>query len=256
MSDPLLELRDISWRAGANSILDGVSLEVRAGEFVGILGRNGAGKSTLLDIVAGLRTPSTGHVLFEGHALHQRSPRDRAQGIAHLPQSLRGDLAIRAESLVLMGRYVHASSWFESTGDRHLAEALMQRCHCWQFRDRLVNTLSGGERQRVFLAACLAQQPRLLLLDEPATFLDLDQQLECFAVLRDEARRGVACLAVTHDVNLAVRFCTRLIVLADRHVAFDQDAISALDAPPWLHAISGRLEVHAGADGRPWVGYR
>ena len=94
----------------------------------------------------------------------------------------------------------------------------MERCGCLEFAGRPLATLSGGERQRVFLAACLAQQARLLLLDEPATYLDVDQQLTCFSVLREEADRGVACVAVTHDLNLALTFCTRLIVLAGRRV--------------------------------------
>lgn len=256
MSGALLRLQHIGWRAGSNAVLDGVSIDVGAGEFVGILGRNGAGKSTLLDIVGGLRSPSRGEVLFDGRPLSRHSPSERARGVAHLPQSLRGDLAVRAESLVLMGRYVYANSWFESVDDREIAADAMRRCHCWQFRDRVVSTLSGGERQRIFLAACLAQQPRLLLLDEPATFLDLDQQLECFTLLREEARRGTTCLAVTHDVNLAVSFCTRLIVLADGGVAFDHSAASALESPDWLPAISRRLDVQTTTAGRAWVGYQ
>ena len=128
---------------------------------------------------------------------------------------------MHAEALVLMGRYPHAGRWFESDEDREVAHEAMRRCGCLEFRRRPLGTLSGGERQRVFLAACLAQRPRVLLLDEPATFLDVDQQLECFSVLRDEADRGAACLAVTHDVNLALTFCTRLIVLADRGIARD-----------------------------------
>ena len=252
----MLQLRDIGWRAGQTTILQGVSIDVRAGEFVAILGRNGAGKSTLLDIVAGLRRPSAGDVLFEDRLLSRHSPIERARVVSHLPQSLRSDLAVRAESLVLMGRYVHANSWFESANDREIAVDAMRRCHCWQFRDRLIRTLSGGERQRVFLAACLAQQARLLLLDEPATFLDLDQQLECFSLLREEARRGTTCVAVTHDVNLAVSFCTRLIVLADGGVAFDQASASALETPGWLQAISRRLAVQTTTGGRAWVGYQ
>ena len=128
---------------------------------------------------------------------------------------------MRAEALVLMGRYAHADRWFESDEDRRIAEEAMQRCECLEFRRRTLATLSGGERQRVFLAACLAQRAPVLLLDEPATFLDVDQQLQCFSVLRAEADRGAACVAVTHDVNLALTFCTRLIVLADRGVARD-----------------------------------
>jgi iron complex transport system ATP-binding protein len=256
VSEAILSVRDVSWRAGHTAILDRVSLDVRPGEFVAVMGRNGAGKSTLLDIVAGLKAPTTGDVRLEGRSGSQQSSAARARLVAHLPQTIRGDLSIRAEALVLMGRYVHATGWLESEDDHAIAAEAMRRCDCDQFRDRMVSTLSGGERQRVLLAACLAQRPRVMLLDEPATFLDLDQQLECFTLLREEARRGTACLAVTHDVNLATTFCTRVMVLADRSVSLDVDAAAALDAPGWLRAISPRLDVHRALDGRRWVGYR
>ena len=256
MSDAIVSVREVSWRAGNAAVLDRVSLEVRPGEFVAVMGRNGAGKSTLLDIIAGLRSPTTGKVLLDGRAVSAASSVERARLIAHLPQTIRGDLSIRAEALVLMGRYVHAMGWFESEDDRAIVADAMRRCDCLQFRERMVSTLSGGERQRVLLAACFAQRPRVLLLDEPATFLDLDQQLECFTLLRQEARQGTACLAVTHDVNLATTFCTRVIVLAEHSVVFDLDAATALDAPQWLRAISPRLGVHPAPDGRRWVGYQ
>jgi iron complex transport system ATP-binding protein len=219
------------------------------------MGRNGAGKSTLLDIVAGLRMPTEGVVMLGGRALDELTTIERARMLAHLPQSLRSDLSMRAEALVLMGRYAHADRWFESDEDRQLAEEAMQRCDCLEFRRRMLATLSGGERQRVFLAACLAQRAPVLLLDEPATFLDVDQQLQCFNVLRAEAERGVACVAVTHDVNLALTFCTRLIVLAERGVARDVPAETALDDPMWLRAFSARLTVEQ-TGSRPWVRYQ
>ena len=91
----------------------------------------------------------------------------------------------------------------------------MRRTDCWELRDRLMQTLSGGERQRVLLAACFAQVAAVLLLDEPSTHLDIDQQLHCFSLLREESERGAACLAVTHDLNLALTYATRIIVLAE-----------------------------------------
>jgi iron complex transport system ATP-binding protein len=120
-----------------------------------------------------------------------------------------------------MGRYPHTDRWFESDDDRGMVEDAMRRTDCWELRDRLVATLSGGERQRVLLAACLAQAAQILLLDEPSTHLDIDQQLQCFALLGEESRRGTACVAVTHDLNLALAFATRLIVIADGNVALN-----------------------------------
>lgn len=258
MSTPILRVKHVSWRVGSVPILDRVSFDVAPGEFVGIMGRNGAGKSTLLDIIAGLRTPAEGAIVVDERPVGEWLPIERARMVAHLPQNLRADLAMYAEALVLMGRYVHADRWFESEEDHRIAQEAMERCDCLEFRKRALGTLSGGERQRVFLAACLAQRARLLLLDEPATFLDVDQQLQCFSLLRAEADRGTACLAVTHDVNLALTFCTRLIVLADRQIARDLPAETALDDPSWLRVFSSRLSVGPAVDDsqRPWVRYR
>ncbi len=256
MTETLLRVRGVSWRAGTRDILCGVGLDAARGEFIAIMGRNGAGKSTLLDIIGGLRAPASGEVRLRDVPLAEWSAADRSRMVAHLPQSLRADLTMSAESLVLMGRYAHASQWFESSTDREIAAAAMRRCDCERYRDRALGTLSGGERQRVYLAACLAQQPQLLLLDEPTTFLDIDQQLQCFTVLRDEARRGTACLAVTHDINLALTFCTRLVVLADGEVALDVPAVDALDDPAWLRVFSDRLRVEHGPALESWVRYQ
>jgi iron complex transport system ATP-binding protein len=256
MTATLLRVRNVGWRAGTRDILHGVGLDAGAGEFIAIMGRNGAGKSTLLDIIGSLRTPASGEVRLRDRPLSEWSAADRARTVAHLPQSLRTDLTMTAESLVLMGRYAHASRWFESNADRNIAAAAMRRCDCFQYRDRALGVLSGGERQRVYLAACLAQQPQLLLLDEPTTFLDIDQQLQCFTLLRDEARRGTACLAVTHDINLALTFCTRLVVLADGQVALDVPAGTALDDPAWLRVFSDRLRVEHGPAAGTWVRYQ
>jgi ABC-type cobalamin/Fe3+-siderophores transport system ATPase subunit len=254
----ILRVRDLAWRASSATaaVIEAVSFDVAAGEFVAIMGRNGAGKSTLLDILAGMRSATAGVVMLAERPLHEWTAIERARLLAHLPQNLRADLAMRAEELVLMGRYPHAGRWFETDDDRAIAEEAMRRCDCVDFRHRALGTLSGGERQRIFLAGCLAQRARVLLLDEPATFLDVDQQLECFTVLRAEADRGTACLAVTHDVNLALTFCTRIIVLADHGLARDLPTATALDSPDWLRAFSHRLTVHDGRDGCAWVRYQ
>jgi iron complex transport system ATP-binding protein len=255
VSEPILSVRSVSWRAGTVPILHRVSFDVEPGEFVAVMGRNGAGKSTLLDIIAALKHPSEGAVVLDGRPLDEWPPAARARVLAHLPQSLRADLSMQAEPLVLMGRYPHAPRWFESGEDLEIAHEAMRRCDCLEFRRRRLATLSGGERQRVFLAACLAQRPRVLLLDEPATFLDIDQQLHCFTILRGEASHGTACLAVTHDVNLALTFCTRLLLLADGSLARDLPAEQALDTPEWLRVFSHRLDVDSGGNRRPWVRY-
>ena len=253
--NPLLRVHDIGWHIGGVRILQHVSVDVARGEFVALMGRNGAGKSTLLDLVAGLRSPSEGVIALEGRSISEWSARDLARTMSHLPQMVHAEGAFSAEELVLMGRYPHSGNWIESAGDRQAAQRAMTRCGCLQFRQRRLSTLSGGERQRVLLAACLAQEPKLLLLDEPATFLDIDQQLQCFSMLREEAARGAACIAVTHDINLALTFCTRLLVLAEKTVATDASIEAAVENPAWLSLFSPRLEVTRTPAGRPWISY-
>jgi iron complex transport system ATP-binding protein len=251
-----LRVEDVAWSAGGRSILSGVTFDVRSGDVAVLMGRNGAGKSTLLDIVAGLKDSTGGAVRLDERALKAWDPRARARLVAHLPQTVRPDLPFLAGELVLMGRYPHTDRWFEGDEDRAAVERAMRRTDSWDLRDRLLSTLSGGERQRVLLAACFAQQPELLLLDEPSTHLDVDQQLHCFALLREESARGAACLAVTHDLNLGLAFGTRLIVLADGKVALDAPVDEAIiRSTEWLSLFSSRLTLSTTATGRPWVSY-
>jgi ABC-type cobalamin/Fe3+-siderophores transport system ATPase subunit len=250
-----LRIRDVSWRVGDKPVLAGITLDVHRGDLVAILGRNGAGKSTLLDIVAGLRASTGGEVRLDDRTIGEWDPRTRARLIAHLPQSVRPDLPFVAGELVLMGRYPHTDRWFESDDDRAAVERAMRRTDCWTLRDRLIATLSGGERQRVLLAACLAQAADVLLLDEPSTHLDVDQQLHCFTLLREEAARGAACLAVTHDVNLALAYATRLVVLAYGRVAVDLPVEEAARTSEWLALFSSRLTLSTSSNGRAWVSY-
>jgi iron complex transport system ATP-binding protein len=252
----LLRASNAGWRTPeGRRILDGIAFSVQPGEFVALMGRNGAGKSTLLDLVAGIRQPTDGDILFDDRPAREWSAGEMARTIAHLPQAVRADAPFSVEQLVLMGRYPHAAQWEESAEDRALAERAMARCGCLAFRDRRASTLSGGERQRVLLASCLAQQPRILLLDEPATFLDIDHQFQCFTMLREEVEHGAACLAVTHDVNLALTFCTRLLILADGVLVRDLSARAAAEDPSWLALFSPRLHVMETPSGQPWVWY-
>jgi iron complex transport system ATP-binding protein len=252
---PRLRIAGVAWAVGGRPVLSGVTFDVRAGEVAVVLGRNGAGKSTLLDIVAGLRQSTGGDVQLDDRPLGAWDPRARARVIAHLPQIVRPDLPFLAGELVLMGRYPHTDRWFEGEEDRAAVERAMRRTDCWELRDRLLQTLSGGERQRVLLAACFAQEPALLLLDEPSTHLDIDQQMHCFSLLREESARGAACLAVTHDLNLALAYATRLIVLADGRVALDASIEEAIRSSEWLSLFSSRLTLTKTAAGRAWVSY-
>jgi len=252
----IVAVRDLAWRAGETTIVEHVTFDIRPGEFVSLMGRNGAGKSTVMDLLAGLRQPHGGAVLIEGRSLDAWPAVERARRIGHLPQMVRTQSPMAVEQIVMMGRYPHTDRWIESDADRAVVERAMRDCGCLPFRRRRLSTLSGGERQRVLLAACMAQEPALLLLDEPSTFLDVDQQLQSFAMLRARADQGPACIAVSHDLNLALTFSTRIIVLAGHTVARDMPTETARQLDDWLELFSPRLHRLALSDGRSWVAYR
>jgi iron complex transport system ATP-binding protein len=249
-----LQLKDVSYDTGASyRVLDAIDMDARGGEFIALMGSNGAGKSTLLDLIAGLRTPLAGTIAIDGRTLADWPARELACRVSHLPQSIRADLPFKAAQLVAMGRYPHTDAWEESASDNQEVESAMRRVNCLQFRDRRLTTLSGGERQRVLLAACLAQKAELLLLDEPSTFLDVDQQLQCFALLQQESVRNALCIAVTHDINLALAYCTRILVMAGKKIEADISVQDARVAPEWLKLFSPCLQMGETPDGRPWV---
>lgn len=185
-----------------------------------IAGPNGAGKSTLLGILAGLRSPYLGSCTYDGREVRQWPRRDFARSVAFLPQSVRLEFPFTAEEVVLMGRTPYASGWFQTPEDRAAAEDAMATTDTLAFRARDFRTLSGGERQRVILASALTQRPRVLLLDEPATHLDLRHQLSLYRLLRELAKT-LLVVAVTHDLNIALQFSDRVMLLADGRIAGD-----------------------------------
>lgn len=252
----LLQLADVSFSHPGRMVFSGVSFEAHKGEFIALMGSNGAGKSTLLDTITGLRRPSSGEIALIGRPLEEWRPNELARRLAHLPQSVRADLPFTVEQLVMMGRYPHGEGWFDSPADVAAARASMHRTLCWEDRSRRFFTLSGGERQRVLLAACLAQDGIVCLMDEPSVFLDIDQQLRCFDLLAEEAQSGKLCIAVTHDLNLALSYCSRLLILAGQKLVMDRPTGDARKVSDWLAFFSNRLQLGETPDGKPWVWYR
>lgn len=252
----MLTVQEISFGYPDHPVLDSVSFTAKAGEFLVLMGVNGAGKSTLLDIVAGLRQPESGIVQLQGKDLPAYSARERSRIISHLPQGNSRELPFTVEQVVLMGRYAYADRWFESTEDYTYAEDAMRRMDCLQFQSRRYSTLSGGEQQRVLLAACIAQCPRIMLFDEPSTYLDVHQQLQCFSTLAELAREGALCIAVTHDLNLALAHCSRIMLLNQGKIAADFATEEAGTHADWLSFLSPHLRMSRTLDGKSWVVYQ
>lgn len=212
-----LAAQAISVLYGARRALDGVSCALQPGELLGIIGPNGSGKSTLIRTLAGVRRPDSGAVLLDGRPVADLDRRARARCIALVPQETRLSFPLSVRELVLLGRSPHTGPFgWEGEADFRIAERAMQRMDVAALALRPVAELSGGERQRVVLARALAQEPRVLLLDEPTSFLDLRHTVILLDLVRDLCREeGVALGIVLHDLNLAAMYCDRLLLLSE-----------------------------------------
>jgi iron complex transport system ATP-binding protein len=212
----MIEIRNISfsYSSGAQALQD-VSFTCERGSITGIIGPNGSGKTTLIKVMAGLLKPDEGTVLIGDRSLADRSVAERSREMAYVAQSEHIPFPFTAFEVVLMGRAPHRSALaFESKQDMAIALEAMSATEAKTFADRSIFELSGGERQRVVLARALAQQPRVMLLDEPTASLDIKHQIDLYALLAKRSREeGLTVVAAMHDLNLAARFCDRIVML-------------------------------------------
>jgi iron complex transport system ATP-binding protein len=253
---PAVAADGLSYDYGRGPVLDGVSLAVAPGEIVGVIGPNGSGKTTLVRLLAGVIRPATGHVSLEGRRLETLPRRDIARRLAVVPQDSALEFPFTALEVVLMGRTPHLPPLaFPRARDLEIARAAMTRLEVAAVEDRALVELSGGERQRVLLARALAQEPRVLLLDEPTTHLDLRHQTGIYDTVRGLTRAsGVAVLSVLHDLNLAALYCDRLVLLAGGRVVAQGAPAEVLRASLLSEAYG--VPVHVGtnaATGTPIV---
>jgi iron complex transport system ATP-binding protein len=241
---------------GGTEVLRHVDLSLQPGEMVGLLGPNGSGKSTLLRVLSGLLAPTGGTVTLAGLDLHQHTARHRARLIGLVPQYAHIPFAFSVTDVVAMGRNPYLGLMQSPRAEDQAAiTAALERTDCTHLRDRLVTELSGGELQRVIIARALAQEPRVLLLDEPTAHLDLNHQLDIANMLRHLNReQGLTVLWVSHDLNLAAEFCERLVMLQNGRVVADGKPDEVI-TPKWLADIYGlKLPVaNNPASGRPQV---
>jgi iron complex transport system ATP-binding protein len=220
--EPIVDVRGASYSYGGTPALAGVSFAARSGEFAGLIGPNGAGKSTLVRLVAGLLAPERGEVRLAGLDPAAAPRRTVARVCALVPQEPRLSWPFTVREAVMMGRaprqgLLAVSSRF----DRGAVEGALQACDLVHLAERRLDALSGGERRRVFFARALAQEPRVLLLDEPTAFLDLGHQVAAMRMAQVAARAGLCVVAVLHDLNLAAAACDRVVALSAGRVVAD-----------------------------------
>lgn len=211
-----LSARSICWAAGENRILHDVSLDVRSGEFLGIVGPNGSGKTTLMSILAGIRKPLSGEVRIGPDPIHALARRLVAQRIAFVEQQAETTERITARQAVELGRTPHLgplSPW--SPADDAIVDSALADVDMSRFGKRLWHTLSGGERQRLHIARALTQQPEIMLLDEPTNHLDIGHQIGLLGLVR---HLDLTVVAALHDLNHAAMFCDRIAVMKDGRI--------------------------------------
>ena len=211
----ILEAQTVSVRLGKSPVLNDLTLSIPRGTVTAIIGPNGSGKSTLLRALARLLRPETGSVMLDGAAIARMSPGQVARQIATLPQSPGAVPGMTVQELVEQGRYPHAGPLRMLSDKDHAAvERALELTSSGRLRHRLVESLSGGERQRAWIALALAQEPRILLLDEPTTFLDINHQIHVLNLIRALNREhGLTVVMVLHDLNQASQYAERLVVL-------------------------------------------
>ena len=257
--EPLVSVRGLAFDYGRRFRLEDVSFDLAGGEILGVIGPNGSGKTTLVRLLSKVHEPERGEIRLGGVPLRDLPRRALARQVAVVPQDLRLAFPLSVEELCLMGRHPHAEGrFFEGPEDLAKARTAMTLAGVLDLRAAPLETLSGGERQRALLARALAQEPRVLLLDEPTSHLDLRHQRDIVGLLRHLSRdRGVAILLVSHDLNLSAEVADRLLLLSGGRVArlggpaevFDEAMLGA------AYGCPVRVETSP-VSGRPIVGVR
>jgi iron complex transport system ATP-binding protein len=211
----MIEANSISFRYLEDWVLQDVSFQIGKGEFIGVIGPNGSGKTTLLKVLYRLLSPQRGEVLFERVPLRKMSHKDIAKRIAVVAQETYPVFPFRVIEIVLMGRSPYLGHlMFEREKDLEIAKKAMEWTEILPISERPIDELSGGERKRVFIARALAQEPEVILLDEPTANLDIHHQIEFLdLILALNREKGLTILMASHDLNLASEFCDRLILL-------------------------------------------
>ena len=252
-----LDARRVDVRIDGTLIVDGVDCTVAAGTFSALIGPNGAGKSTLLRVLAAVDRPEDGTVRFGPDDLFALGRRQRARLVGFVEQDSGTELSLSVREVVALGRIPHQGFFGDATAEDHaVVESALDAADVRALAERDVTTLSGGEHQRVLLARALAQQPTLLVLDEPSNHLDIAAQLAVLGLLRSLAFSGVTVLAALHDLNLASAYCDHVIVLRDGAV-FAAGPTAEIITPRLVREVYGvrATVLEHPQTGRPMVAF-
>ncbi len=218
-----LQIRQVEYSYFNGTVLHNITIHVKSGEMVGLLGPNGSGKTTLIKLASGVLKPNQGDISLDGSSLSHLSRKFIARNIAVVPQQFHVPFAFTVNEIVMLGRIPFVKAFTEeSETDRQAVNNALGLVAITELQRRRFEELSGGERQKVILAMALAQQPRLILLDEPIVHLDISHQLEILELLRNlNAEQSLTVIAAMHDLNLASLYFNRLVLLKEGRVMAD-----------------------------------
>lgn len=244
----------VRYRGGDRPALAGAHASVSPGRLVAVAGPNGCGKTTMLRALLGLVPLEAGQVTLDGRPVRAWSREAIAGVVAAVPQREEPMPFLRVADAVLLGRYARLGALSPVTGaDRAAVEVALVRCDAWILRDRMVDTLSGGEWQRVRLARALAQEPRLLLLDEPTAALDVRHEMELMELVRGLVADGLGALVITHHLNLVARYADTLMLMHQGRVAAVGTPIEVLTRERLKAVFEWPVAVTTWCDGSPQV---
>jgi iron complex transport system ATP-binding protein len=252
----IVRARDLSvrYRSQARWALAQANLDLADGELVAVVGPNGCGKTTLLRALLGTAPIQGGEVVLGGKPLDQWRRVELARLVALVPQREESPFSWRVREMVEFGRYVWRGPLSAMTAeDQRAVQDAITRCDLEAFRDRRVETLSGGEWQRVRLARALAQEARVLFLDEPTASLDLGHEMELLELVRSLVKAGMAALVVTHQLNLAARFADRILLLSEGQVMASGSPEEVMQATLLSRVFRWPVSVGVSPEGRPQI---
>lgn len=232
--EPIIEVKNLTFGYDDREVLSDVSLNIIPGEFTVFLGRNGSGKSTLLRLMAGLVPYERGSVRLGGKEVARMSYKERARRLAFLAQKHKAVFPFTVEEVVMTGRAAHVS-YLPSEHDKRIAQEAICNTGIEALHGRIYTELSGGEQQLVMIARTLAQQPEVILLDEPVSHLDYNNQIRIIGLVRELVSRGMTIVAVIHDPNLAFLFGDRFVYFHDRKIH------EVKDGKAWDHHLAGNV---------------
>lgn len=218
--EKIIECSNIGFSYNGTAVLNGINFSISPGEMVGILGANGSGKSTLLKIFSGLLKPESGEALYRNKEISKLGRKEIAKRLAYIPQDPVFAFPFSITEIVLMGRAPYIGRFeFEREQDREMAESAMETVGITHLKDRLISQVSAGEKQLASLARALVQEPEIMILDEPATFLDIRHRTEIMKILiKLKEERGISIVAATHDIFSALYYFEEIIILKDGKV--------------------------------------